>query len=373
MDTNFLGFHSATEAAERDERTAVSDIESWASLRPLSVEICGPEIAPELLLAAEAVVDTPFACLAYVRAFQPEIVPELRHAVLRMNRRLVGILSFYRRGTALVVVNKLIRLQDPVLADCAAELLARHPFIQSVEFDGLYNEVWSAREARKIPARAWPTIECAVAELPVTYAEYVQGFGSATRKNLRYCARRLERESPGVAFQILRGGEITQSVVAATVQLNHLRMASKGKASGMDELYTSRLAALSRSHGVACVAMDGSTVVAGTLCTQVGSGWTLHVIAHDPKYNHVRLGLLCLLKTIEEGIGCGAQRFNFLWGASDYKVLFGGKISVLQARRYYRNVTSRRLAFCDIRDSAIQSVRRRLSSWRRARTRAAGG
>jgi hypothetical protein len=161
-------------------------------------------------------------------------------------------------------------------------------------------------------------------------------------------------------------------VVAAVVRLNHLRMSSKGRISGMDEPYISSLTTLSRSHGVACIATEGSTIVAGTLCTQVGNGWTLHVIAHDPRFNHVRLGLLCLLKTVEEAIGSGAVRFNFLWGASDYKVLFGGKVVALRARRYYRHAGSKLLAFDDLRDYAIQVIRRRLSLWRRARRRTAG-
>src|SRR5438309_567488 len=79
-------------------------------LRALSVEVYGPDIPPALLLAAEATVDTPYACLAYVRAFRPEVIPQLQHAVLRRHGQLVGILSFYRRRRRLVVVNRLVRL-----------------------------------------------------------------------------------------------------------------------------------------------------------------------------------------------------------------------------------------------------------------------
>jgi hypothetical protein len=333
-------------------------------MRPLSVQVCGSEIAPELLLAAEAAVDTPFACLAHVRAFRPELIPRLRHAVVRRGRQLLAVFSFYARRRTLVVVNRLIRLSDDILAACAARLLEQNPSMHSVQFDDLYNGEVGSCDTR-VRSLAWPTVDCAAVELPRTYPEYLQSFGSTTRKNLRYCARRLERESPHVTFRILRHEELAEPLLRDVVQLNHLRMASKGKASGMDDVYVSRLAALSRSHGVACVATDGLTVVAGTLCTRVGNGWTLHVIAHDPKFNHLRLGLLCLLRTVEEAIGSGAARFNFLWGASDYKLLFGCEVSVLQARRYYRSVRSQLLAFGDLRDCALQSVRRRLSQWRR--------
>jgi hypothetical protein len=338
-----------------------------ASARSLTIEICGPDIPATLLSAAEALVDTPYACLAYVRAFQPEIMPRLQHAVLRNNGTLLGILSFYPRQRSLIVVNRLLRLSDEVLDVCVAALFERYPTMRSVAFSELYNEEGRARTPRSF---TWRTIDCIAVELPRSFPEYLTHFGPATRKNLRYCARRLEREAPGVSFRISRREAIGAHVVASIVQLNHRRMAFKGGSSGIDAVYTSRLAALSESHGVTCLAIDGTSVVAGALCAEVGTGWTLHVIAHDPRFNHVRLGLLCLLRAVEEAIACGVPRFNFLWGASDYKLLFGGQARALRARRYYRNVGSQLLALGDLRDCAFQSLRRGLSAWRhRLRTR----
>ncbi|HVW70111.1 MAG TPA: GNAT family N-acetyltransferase [Steroidobacteraceae bacterium] len=308
-------------------------------------------------------VDTPFECLAHVRAFQPEIIPELRHAIFSRGGQFLGALSFYACRGALVVVNRLSRLPDEALDICAARMLAEHPAARSVRFNDLYGEPTGGQ---RLPIRSttWETIDCTAVELPRSYDDYLQDFGPATRKNLRYCARRLERESPNVIFRILRRDEITHELVKAVVELNHRRMAAKGKTSGMDDAYTRRMAALCRSHGVACIATDGLTVLGGTLCSSVGLGWTLHVIAHDPKYNHVRLGLLCLLKSIEEAIHGGAQRFNFLWGASDYKLLFGGKPRRLRTRRYYRSWLDQALAFDDLRDRLTHSLRRRLVEYR---------
>jgi hypothetical protein len=337
---------------------------SAASLPSLAVEMCGPDISPTLLLAAEALTDTPFSCLAFARAFRPEIIPQLRHAVVRNGGQLLGVLSFYRRGEVLVVVNRLVRLADEVLEVCAAAMLQENPTARSIEINDLYNARGRLPTAWP-PALTWRTIDCVAAALPRSFTEYLANFGSATRKNLRYCARRLEREAPGLKFLIQRREEIAAETVEAIVQLNHRRMAFKSKASGIDDLYTSRLAALMRSHGAACVAADGPTIVAATLCTEVGHGWTLHVIAHDPRFNHVRLGLLCLLKTMEAAIDSGARRFNFLWGVGEYKVLFGGELDTLRARRYYRNAGNRLLAIGDMRDCVAQSARRRLSLWRR--------
>jgi hypothetical protein len=89
------------------------------------------------------------------------------------------------------------------------------------------------------------------------------------------------------------------------------------------------------------------------------------VIAHDPKFNHVRLGLLCLLRTVEQAIASGAARFNLLWGVGDYKLLFGGTVVALRARRYYRSVAAQVRALADMRDCAAQCARRGLSRLRR--------
>jgi Acetyltransferase (GNAT) domain len=371
LDINFLGDICAKGATAREKgHEGSSAIRACQGFPALTLDIYGPQIPPGLLSAAESSVDTPFECLAYVRAFRPEVVPSLRHAVVRSGRQIVAIFSFYTSKASLVVVNRLIRLPNDVLAASAAQMLQQYPYARSVEFNDLYT-VASDGHSEGIRSLSWPAVDCAEVDLPGSYDEYLQHFGSTTRKNLRYCARRLERESPDIAFRILRGEEIADAVVKEVVDLNHLRMASKGKASGMDESYASRLAVLSRSHGVACIATDGSRIVGGTLCTEVGAGWTLHVIAHDPNYNHVRLGLLCLLESVAEAIRGRARRFNFLWGASDYKLLFGAKIGTLQTRRYYRSLGCQLLALRDIRDCVVQSTRHRISLWRQAHRRTA--
>lgn len=369
MDINYSGDIYRKEANIRKDGSRTPEaIQTSVSLPYLSLEVYGPNIPVTLLLAAEAAVDTPFECLAHVRAFRPELISRLRHAVVRRAREVIAILSFYEDGKRLKVVNRLVRLSDDILHECAALLLDLNPAKWSVEFNDLHNGAGEGHAGRA-RSLTWQSMTCAEAELPGSYDEYLRNFGSTTRKNLRYCARRLERESPAVSFRILRRDEITEEIVASVVELNHRRMTSKGKTSGMDSGYTAHLSALASSHGVACIAADGVRVVGGTLCTRVGNGWTLHVIAHDPQYNHVRLGLLCLLKTIAEAIEGGTRRFNFLWGASDYKVLFGGKISVLRSRRYYRSLGCQLLAVHDVRDCLIQSARRQLASWRaRARS-----
>ncbi len=124
-------------------------------------------------------------------------------------------------------------------------------------------------------------------------------FGAKTRKNLRYCAKRFQRENPHAEFVIVTRDAIDEATVNGVVGLNHLRMESKGHASGIDTKFATALLALCHSsrrrlHST----RGGCRILGGTLCTRVEAGLSLQVIAHDPGFNHVRLGLLCLLKSM---------------------------------------------------------------------------
>jgi hypothetical protein len=333
-----------------------------ADVNDLALEIRGPDLEPDLLREAERHAFTPYECLAYTQAFRPEILPSLHHVLIRSEAVPTAILSYYEQGRQLVVVNRLLRLEDDVLRACTQLMLSAHPRARAVQFDGLYSAM--DRHGQGTRTFSWATIDCAEVELPRSFEDYMQQFGSATRKNLRYCARRLEREFPTARFEMVAGPAMSHDVVAAVIELNHLRMAAKGKASGMDRAFASHLTALGQAVGVGCVVVEESKVVAGTLCSRIGAGWTLHVIAHDPRFNHLRLGLLCLLRSVQEAIGSGATRFNFLWGASDYKTLFGARIRPLHARRYYRNSFSQLLSAGDFKEALRHGLVRALRRMR---------
>jgi CelD/BcsL family acetyltransferase involved in cellulose biosynthesis len=72
----------------------------------------------------------------------------------------------------------------------------------------------------------------------------------------------------------------------------------------------------------------------------VGGEVFMHVIAHDPAYDDLRLGLLCCALTIEDAIAKGCQQFHFLWGRYDYKTRLGGEREVLSQVLVFRDAWS---------------------------------
>ena len=90
----------------------------------------------------------------------------------------------------------------------------------------------------------------------------------------------------------------------------------------------------------------------------------MHVIAHDPRYDDLRLGFLCCALTIEAAIASRAERFHFLWGFYDYKTRLGG-----QKQSLYRAVVfsswwhglSHPLLLAG---QVAQRIRRKIRQWR---------
>jgi CelD/BcsL family acetyltransferase involved in cellulose biosynthesis len=256
-------------------------------------------------------------------------------------------------------VNRLIGFSDEVLERCVIKLFETHLTARRIAIDGVYDDEARWRKSRAIARRTWCAIENLAVDLPASFEQYMSQFGAKTRKNLRYCAKRFQKENPHAEFVTLACDEIDAATVNAVVGLNHLRMESKGRSSGIDTKFAAGLLALCRSHGIACIARDADgRVLGGTLCTRVGSGRTLQVIAHDPAFNHVRLGLLCLLKSVETGIDTGATVFHFLWGDSQYKALFGARAAQLLSLRYYRSWIHQFLAVGDLREWIAQPAKR---------------
>jgi hypothetical protein len=341
------------------------------SVAGLSIQVYGPEIPAAILAAAERSADNPYSCLAAYRAFEPEIAAVLRHLVITSEDRVLGILSYHERGSSLFIVNRLIGFNDEILDSCISTLFSTHQAANRIVMDGVYEG--EARLRHGIARLSWCAMENLLLDLPASFEQYMSHFGPKTRKNLRYCAKRFQRENPGAEFAILTRDAIDEATVNSVVALNHLRMESKGRTSGVDAKFAAALLTLCRSHGIACVARgkDGK-ILAGTLCTRVGNGLSLQTIAHDPVFNHVRLGLLCLLKSIETGIASGATVFHFLWGDSQYKALFGARAAPLLSHRYYRSWIHRFLALRDWRDQIGQRSRRYARRLRAAYKRVPG-
>jgi len=162
--------------------------------------------------------------------------------------------------------------------------------------------------------------------------------GSTTRKHLPYYLRRLNKEW-GNDWHAERtsGSDIAKKAYLDLLALNRLRMSRKRKRS----LWTGELAEhrwkLVSEMGSLEVILHRDRVVAGTLSFLYGEEAFLVVIAHDPQYDRLNLGNICLWLTIENLIAQGFRRYHLLWGNSPYKEQFGAVAHPLYQMTLFTN------------------------------------
>jgi hypothetical protein len=176
-------------------------------------------------------------------------------------------------------------------------------------------------------------------DLPATPEEYLQGLGKQTRKHLPYYLRRLRREcQESFVVQTSIGEQISRQAFIGLLALNQLRMRSKGQ-----ETFWTRGSALHRwplirKTGLFLGLEVGGKLVGGTLSFLYGDEAFLITIAHDPQYDRLNLGSICLWQTVEHLIRLGCRAFHLLWGASFYKAQFGGQLAPIYRATYARNM-----------------------------------
>ena len=217
---------SAGVIAPRTARPSVPRGEQ--STAEVSIQAYGPEVPAAILAAAERTADNPYSCTAAYRAFEPKNAAVLRHLVVTSGDRMLGVLSYHERDSTLFIVNRLFGFSGETLDRCVGLMFATHQAARRIVVEGMYEG--EARPRHAIARRSWCAMENLLLELPPSFEQYMSHFGPKTRKNLRYCAKRFQRENPGAEFAILTRDEIDATTVNSVVGLNHLRMESKGRA-----------------------------------------------------------------------------------------------------------------------------------------------
>lgn len=249
------------------------------------------------------------------------ISPGIEAWVARRDGRISTLLLFERNGTVAKVINEVFVPTGDAIAAFARALFEHHRELDAIE-------IRAAHLVGKVPG--YRTLSALLSEdfvlpLPATADEWLAGLSAQTREKIRYHLRRTQRKQPSFRFRVVQGAQIDDEQLRTVMDFNRARMRKKGRRFGMQEDEERRLCRLMRERGrIALIEIDGE-VRAGLLCTLAGNDIYMHVIAHDPEFDDLRLGFLCCVLTIQDAISAGMQRFHFLWGHYDYKIRLGGK------------------------------------------------
>lgn len=297
------------------------------------------------------------------------LTPDIEARVARDAGCISSLLLYERRSTVARVLNEVFVAEPQELADFADAVFGHYPALDAIV-------VRSAAVTGRVPGYtclAVPFSEDFVLQLPTDVDQWMSSLSAQTREKLRYHMRRTRRKQPSFRFRTLNGAEISDAQLRSIIDFNRARMEKKGRRFGMSAAEEHGLVALMRERGwLTLIEIDGKAR-AGLLCTQAGDDVYMHVVAHDPALDDLRLGYLCCVLTIQDAIERSMQRFHFLWGHYDYKTRLGGQRVELRQLLLLRTPLAAlwhpRLLLMQLRAALLGMVRARLRTWREGRAR----
>lgn len=231
------------------------------------------------------------------------------------------ILLYRRDRKRITVINEYFDIGADALCRMARHLFAIH---EDVDVIVLNCAALESGEMRCLYQR-YNASEDIVISLPESPEAYCAALGRNTRAAIRRSQKLLSERGSSLEFAFHEKAGVGRDRIAQLVELSRLRIAGKQQVPTHSERSIADLLRMVDSHGVTLTAHSDGKLCGGVVCTQVGSHFYMHVIAHDRSFDDLRLGLLCCYLSICEAIRRGAVEYHLLSGRYDYKYRLLGK------------------------------------------------
>lgn len=271
------------------------------------------DVPPFIGPALERLYGNLFSSLAYYRVFGG--AERASTYVVRDGKTVVCAWLFRRYRNTVRVINEGLRLQQDDVTRFARTIFSRYPSVNIISF----HAVQVQKMELPLPSQCFNCLEDIVLTLPASADAYMASLGRSTRSYLTRYLNKLKRDFPSFRFAVLADDGVDELLIRHIIDLNRLRMASKGKESINDENVTQRIIQLAGECGIVGVIELEGRICAGSINYRVGQNYFLETLAHDPQYDDYRLGTLCCYLTICACIARHGKEYHFLWGQDEYK------------------------------------------------------
>ncbi|NLE23130.1 MAG: GNAT family N-acetyltransferase [Actinobacteria bacterium] len=248
------------------------------------------------------------------------------------------VLVFGRDGRGTVeIYNRTFEI-TPRDAERACRALFRVlPFVHRIRLHVLF-----APGELRLPTRVLGTRDHLMLDLPGTAEEWEASLGRSTRRNLKLYENRLRRAYPDARTEVIDPRDRAEELLDLIVAWKVARFSAKGLTTYWEtrpDEYTLVFELLKRGNGEAVVTTVDGRVAAIVLLFWIGQSVCAQEWAHDPAFDSLHLGFVCLRAAIRHAISRGAVSMDLLWGNEQYKERFGARhvpssgISVFPTRR----------------------------------------
>lgn len=241
--------------------------------------------------------------------------------VEKSSQQISSILLFRKQGCVAQVANEVIRISPEVLQRFSKSILSHFSDIHFIRLHAVILQ--EPLKGALIQSSIFS--EDYILQLPTSKEQWMASLSARAREKLRSYLRRALSEENGIQFFTYKQESIQEKDVRAVLKLNQSRMQNKGKKYGMTITEENKLCLQMKKKGQIFLLKKDDKVCAGLLCSVVGTDIYMHVLAHDPVFDNLRLGLVCCSRTIDYVISQKYQRLHFLWGHYEYKKQLGAK------------------------------------------------
>lgn len=246
------------------------------------------------------------------------------------------IMLFERRGASIVVMNEIFAVPANELLTFVKRIFANIADVKMVTFPS----VRTNSNMEGFPIQRYSSTEDIVLKLPKSAEEYLQLLGKNTRETVRRFQRRIAKLCPAIEFVFLENEQITSLHVEKLVELNCLRIEGKNQRPSHTAESIDWLLRIAKKYGVMLIAKQNERICGGVICTNVGSSFFMHIIAHDREFDDVRMGKICCYLSICNAIKRGGSEYHMLSGDYDYKYKFLGEKQEFDRINIYRSDTA---------------------------------
>ena len=285
---------------------------------------------------------------------------DLQVWVKRSDGSITGLILFQVKGRVARVINEMHALEAEQLNQFAQALFREYTQVDAIYLHAIRIE----GDGLTLPLLQSEYSEDYLLSLPDSAEAWRASLSSQTREKIRYHYRRSCRKQPDLSFRQIDGFDMSDTQFDRVLQLSQARMSRKGRSFNMSEREMKCLRAMIRECGQLSVIEIQGEICAGLLCTRLEKSIFMHVIAHDPRHDDLRLGFLCCALTIEAAIASRAERFHLLWGFYDYKTRLGGQRQSLYRAVVFRSWWHYLSHPLLLADQMAQRARRKIRQWR---------
>lgn len=297
----------------------------------IAVKVYRNEVPSFAAVEMDRLYGTLYSSSAYLQASGSS--GNIHTYVARRGGKISAIFLFMFEGGTVRVVNEGMQLMSEEICRFAQHMFNEYETVGAVSFHAVQTE----QQAIPFVHQRFFCAEDFIAPLPDTPAAYLASLGSATRKNIKRHKNRIERDFPSFQHRLYEGRDVDEQDLLAIIELNRVRMASKHKASFINEVAMQEIIRLVRTCGEVCIATIDGRLCAGTIIFRVGGSHISRVHAHDPRYDAYRLGMVCCYLAVCACIERGGSRFHFGHGRYEYKSALLGRRQEFDHLTLYRS------------------------------------